>query len=125
MLEFASSDSSPGALGPTKLMTVYFEVTSLRPTERSAGRCLSNRLILPIKLICRVVNNCLHFFSSVLPRHPLVNTRLLRSGRNHKVTVLCLPYQKTVILVSSSVILHSCMHHTADWYVRVIGTQLL
>lgn len=33
MLEFDSSESNPVALGPTKLITVYFEVTSFRPTE--------------------------------------------------------------------------------------------
>lgn len=38
--ELESSESSPVALGPTKLMTVYFEVTSLRPTKWSGCKCL-------------------------------------------------------------------------------------
>lgn len=33
MSELESSESNPVALGPTKLITVYFDVTSLRPTE--------------------------------------------------------------------------------------------
>lgn len=45
MSELESSESSPVALGPTKLITVYFDVTSLRPTERSAGKCLRNKQI--------------------------------------------------------------------------------
>lgn len=38
--ELDNSESNPAALGPTKLITVYFEVTSLRPTEWSVGKCL-------------------------------------------------------------------------------------
>lgn len=37
ILELDNSESSSAALGSTKLITVYFEVTLLRPTEWSVG----------------------------------------------------------------------------------------